>query len=100
MITGAAATSALLTSQTATAQPASNSPRTFLELKTYRLHNSEESQSKRVTDYLEAGLFPALTRAGAKPVAALANLIGPDGPYLLTITQYSSSQLCKKSSPN
>ena len=59
-------------------------------LKTYRLHNSGESQSKRVTDYLETGLFPALTRTGAKPVAAFANLIGPDGPYLLTITQYAS----------
>jgi hypothetical protein len=88
MITGAAAMSALLTSQAQPATPASS--RTFLELKTYRLHNSEESQSKRVTDYLETGLFPALTRAGAKPVAALANLIGPDGPYLLTITQYAS----------
>jgi NIPSNAP len=88
MITGATALSALITSQAQSANP--NSPRTYLELKTYRLHNSEESQSKRVTDYLETGLFPALTRTGAKPVAALANLIGPDGPYLLTITQYAS----------
>ena len=88
LITGAAALSALMTSQAHAAAP--DSPRTFLELKTYRLHNSEEFQSKRVTDYLETGLFPALTRAGAKPVAALANLIGPDGPYLLTITQYPS----------
>jgi hypothetical protein len=88
LITGATAFSALMTSQAQAATP--DSPRAFLELKTYRLHNSEESQSKRVTDYLETGLFPGLTRAGAKPVAALANLIGPDGPYLLTITQYAS----------
>ena len=88
LITGATAFSTLMTSHAQAATP--NSPRTFLELKTYRLHNSEESQSKRVTDYLETGLFPALTRAGAKPVAAFANLIGPDGPYLLTITQYTS----------
>ncbi len=94
MITGAAAMSALLTSQAHAATPAST--RTFLELKTYRLHNSDESQSKRVSDYLETGLFPAITRAGAlsggsaKPVAALANLIGPDGPYLVTLIQYPS----------
>jgi hypothetical protein len=88
LVTGATAFATLMTSQAQTATP--DSPRTFLELKTYRLHNSEESQSKRVTDYLETGLFPALTRAGAKPVAAFANLIGPDGPYLLTITQYPS----------
>jgi hypothetical protein len=91
MITGAAALSTLMTSQAKASQssPAA-SPRTFLELKTWRLHNSDESQSKRVSDYLEAGLFPALTRAGAKPVAALGNLIGPDGPYLTTIVQYAS----------
>lgn len=88
LITGATAFSALMNTQAKAATQ--DSPRTFLELKTYRLHNSEESQSKRVTDYLETGLFPALTRAGAKPVAALANLIGPDGPYLLTITQFTS----------
>jgi hypothetical protein len=98
MITGAAALSTLLTSQTQAqaAAPTPDQTRTFLELKTYRLHNSQEAQAKRVTDYLETGLFPALTRAGApsggsaKPVAAFANLIGPDGPYLLTITQYLS----------
>ncbi len=88
MITGAAAMSALITSQAEAAEPGSS--RTFLELKTWHLHNSDENQTRRVTDYLEAGLFPALTRAGAKPVAAFGNLIGSDGPYLLTLTQYAS----------
>jgi NIPSNAP len=88
MITGAAAMSALLTSQSRAAEPAA--ARSFLELKTWQLHNSDENQAKRVSDYLETGLFPALTRAGAKPVAVLANLIGADGPYLVTIAQYGS----------
>jgi hypothetical protein len=88
MITGAAAMSALLTSQSRAAEP--ESARSFLELKTWKLHNSDENQAKRMSEYFEAGLFPALTRAGAKPVAALSNLIGPDGPYLVTITQYAS----------
>lgn len=94
MITGAAAMSALLASNAEAAQNTSRSssktPRTFLELKTWKLHNSEEAQAKRVSEYLESGLFPALTRAGAKPVAALSNLIGPDGPYMFTIVQYPS----------
>src|SRR5215469_4680696 len=86
MITGAAAISALL----ATQAQAAESPRTFLELTTYRLHNSDESQAKRVSDYLESGLFPALTRASSKPIAAFSNLIGPDGPSIFTITQHAS----------
>jgi hypothetical protein len=92
LITGAAAMSALLT----TSAPAADTPRTFLELATFRLHNSDEAQLKRVSDYLETGRFPALPRAGAlsgniaKPIAALTNLIGPDGPAITTITQYAS----------
>ena len=77
-------------------QAATDSPRTFLDLTTFRLHNSDENQIKRVSDYLETGLFPALTRAGApsggiaKPIAAFSNLIGPDGPSIFSITQYAS----------
>ncbi|WP_213805605.1 NIPSNAP family protein [Granulicella sp. dw_53] len=86
MITGAAAMSALLTSKVQASVPT----RSFLEIKTWYLHNSHEAQAKRISDYLETGLFPALTRAGAKPIAAFSNLIGADGPYLVTITQYPS----------
>lgn len=77
----------LVTTQT---QAAADSPRTFLELSTFRLHNSDEAQLKRVSDYLETGRFPALLRASSKPIAALSNLIGPDGPAITTIIQYAS----------
>lgn len=94
MITGAAAISALLASKAQAAQPAAASgqgaARSFLELKTWYLHNSSEAQAGRVSEYVETGLFPALTRAGAKPVAALSNLIGADGPYIVTIAEYAS----------
>jgi hypothetical protein len=86
IITGAAAMSALLTTPT----HAADSPRSFLELTTWRLHNSDEAQLKRVSDYLETGRFPALIRTSARPIAALANLIGPEGPAILTNTQYAS----------
>ena len=91
LISGAAALTTLMTTPLITqAQAAPDKTTTFLELKTYRLHNSDEAQAARVSTYLESGLFPALTRAGAKPVAALANLIGADGPYLVSIVQYAS----------
>lgn len=68
----------------------SNTPQMFIELKTWKLRNSDEDQGSRVSDFLDTGLFPALTRAGAKPVAALANLIAPDGPFYVTAVQYPS----------
>ena len=86
LITGAAAMTASLASSSSAAE----SERTFLELATWRLHNSDESQLKRVSDYLETGHFPALARAGAKPIAALSNLISADGPFVFTIMQYAS----------
>ena len=86
MMTGAAAMSVLLSSSAS----AASSTRSFFEIATWRLHNSDEDQAKRVSDYLEGGLFPALTRGGAKPVAALSNLIGPDGPTLFSIAEYTS----------
>jgi len=69
---------------------APSSSRSFLEIAAWRLHNSDEDQIKRVSDYLEHGLFPAVTSAGSKPVAALATLIGPDGPTLFSIVEHPS----------
>lgn len=63
---------------------------TFLELTTWHLHNSEENQPARLADYLQTGLAPALSRAGAKLAGAFSNVIGQDGPYYVTLTEYSS----------
>lgn len=63
---------------------------TFLELKTWRLHNSAEDQAARLSDYLDAGLAPALGRTGAALIGAFSNVIGPDGPYYVTLVQYPS----------
>src|SRR5581483_8736346 len=70
--------------------PAANQSNTYLELKIWRLHNSEENQSARLADYLQTGLSPALSRAGAKLAGAFANVIGQDGPYYVTLTEYPS----------
>jgi hypothetical protein len=63
---------------------------TFLEIETWRFHNSAEKQGPRVAEYLEHGLAPALARAGAKLCGAFANVIAPDGPYYVTVSQYAS----------
>jgi hypothetical protein len=72
------------------AQAASDTGNTYLELKTWRLHNTNENQASRVADYLQSGLAPALSRAGAQLAGAFSNVIGPDGPYYVTLTQYDS----------
>jgi NIPSNAP len=63
---------------------------TYLELKTWRLHNSAEDQSTRVATFLDKSLAPALARTGAKLAGAFSNAIGQDGPYYLTLTQFAS----------
>ncbi|HSU58360.1 MAG TPA: NIPSNAP family protein [Bryobacteraceae bacterium] len=85
MLAGLAA-SALVSADTPPASPKN----TYLELKTWRFHNSPENQSARTADYLEHGLAPALSRAGARLDGAFSNVIGPDGPYYVTLTQFSS----------
>ena len=62
----------------------------YLELKTWRLHNSDENQGTRVAEYLETGFMPALARSGARLLGAFASVIGPDGPYYVTLSQYAS----------
>jgi len=69
---------------------AAGTPNTFLEIKTWRFHNSQENQPAKVADYLEAGLGPALQRAGSKLAGAFSNVIGPDGPYFVTISEFPS----------
>jgi hypothetical protein len=80
------AASAVTTMQ---AEPPSHS-NAYLELKTWRLHNSAENQAVRVADFLGNGLAPALERSGARLAGAFANVIGPDGPYYVTLSQFAS----------
>jgi hypothetical protein len=69
---------------------AAGTPNTFVEVKTWRFHNSAENQAANVADYLEAGLGPALQRAGAKLAGAFSNVIGPDGPYYVSLSEFAS----------
>lgn len=69
---------------------AAGAPNTYLELKTWRFHNSEENQGARLKDYLNNGLAPATERSGAKFAGAFATIVAPDTPFYLTVVQYPS----------
>ncbi len=62
----------------------------FLDVKFWRLHNTPENQSVRISQYLRNGLAPALGRAGAKIVGAFSTVIGPESPCLVTLTEFQS----------
>ena len=81
---------ALLVTPSSGEAQGNESQNTFLELKTWRLHNSQENQAARLSEYLQNGLSPALSRAGAKIAGAFANVIGQDGPYYVTLCEYPS----------
>lgn len=66
------------------------SANTFLELKTWRLHNSSEDQEDRLAAYLEGGLTPALKHNGSALIGAFSGVIGPDAPYYVSLAQYPS----------
>src|ERR1700712_2388677 len=70
---------------------------TFLELKTWKLHNSGEDQAARLADYLQSGLSAALSHSGASLVGAFSVSIGPDSPSYLSLAQYPSLNVFQES---
>lgn len=82
-----------MVASTLVAQAQTNPPKsqnTYLELKIWRLHNSTEDQAARLADYLASGLGPALSRTNGALVGAFSNVIGQDGPFYVSLTQYPS----------
>jgi hypothetical protein len=62
----------------------------ILELRHYSLRNSSDAQMQRTSEFIEKFALPAAKRAGEGTSAVFANLIGPDGPYLLLVNSYPS----------
>ena len=67
-----------------------NTGSSYLEWKVWRLHTTPEEQRKRVSDYLEYGLMPALARSDARLAGAFSVVIGPNSPAIYTLTVYPS----------
>jgi hypothetical protein len=75
---------------------AGGAPNFFLEIRTYKLHNSFEEQFSHLSDFLRSAYQPAVAHAGAKLIGAFSSYIGPDSPCLMAITQYASLTLMQE----
>ena len=62
----------------------------IIELRHYSMRNNSDAQLKRTSEFIEKYALPAGKRAGEGVSGVFANMIGPDGPYLLLVNSYSS----------
>lgn len=62
----------------------------ILELRTYQLRNNSANQMTRISDFIEKQAIPAGKRAGGTVAGVFANLIAPNGPFVLLINSYPS----------
>ncbi len=69
---------------------AAHAPPAIFEIRYFQLRNSADRQIQRVADFLRDAYALALLRAGAKLEGAFANLIAPNGPFVMAISSYSS----------
>ncbi len=70
---------------------AADSPQpAIFEIGIARLRNSSDNERERVVNHWKNAVMPALQRAGAGPIGVFGSSIGPDSPYILTLTQYAS----------
>ena len=73
----------------ASAMPPGRNP-AILELRYFQLRNSADGQMQRTTDFLRQIHMPALERSGGKLQGAFANLIAPNGPFVLALSSFAS----------
>jgi hypothetical protein len=62
----------------------------ILDLRWYYMRNNADQQMQRTSQFVEKHALPALKRAGIPSLGAFANLIAPDGPFLLLVTSHPS----------
>jgi hypothetical protein len=62
----------------------------IIEIGIARMRNTHEDQPRRVADVWKSGFVPALQRAGAGPVGVFSSSVGPESPFILTVTAYTS----------
>ena len=67
----------------------------YLDLRWYMLRNSPGQQFQRTQDYLQA-ILPVLKDAGAKTVGIFTSVIGPDTPFLISLTAYPALALVEE----
>lgn len=80
-----------MTGSTLASLPAPGAPRgSIIDLRWIYLRNSADQQMRRTSELLEKHALPAVKRAGMSNVGVFANLIAPDGPFLLIVSSHPS----------
>ena len=62
----------------------------IIELRQYSMRNNSDAQMQRTSEFIEKYALPAGKRSGEGVSGVFANMIGPDGPYLLLVNSYGS----------
>ena len=69
----------------------------YVELRTFKMHNSAENQSERTHAFLEKGARPALERNGIGPFGFFGSAFGEGSPSILTMVSFPSLAAMEKS---
>src|SRR5260370_29329811 len=69
---------------------AADTKTSILELRLFKMRNTQDSMMQRTSEFLGKSYIPALQRAGTGPVGAFASVIGQDSPFLLMLSSYPS----------
>lgn len=62
----------------------------IIELRHYVMRNNSAGQMQRTSEFIEKYALPAGKRAGEGVSGVFANMISPDGPFLLLVNSYAS----------
>ncbi len=62
----------------------------IIELRHYSMRNSADMQMQRTSEFIEKHALAAGKRAGEGVSGVFANLVGPNGPFLLLVNSYDS----------
>lgn len=69
---------------------APNKKPAVIELRLFKMRNTQDAQNQRTTDFLGKHFVPAVKRAGAGTVGAFASVIGGGSPFILLTTSFPS----------
>src|SRR5262245_13421721 len=62
--------------------------RSIIAITTFKMGNTQDAMTQRTNEFLAKVYVPALGRFGGAPGGVFNNLIGPDSPQTLVVTQY------------
>jgi hypothetical protein len=80
-----------ITGSAVTSLPLLAAPKgSIIDLRWIYLRNSADQQMRRMSDFLEKHGLPAVKRAGISPLGVFANVIAPDGPFILLVSSLPS----------